>query len=92
MNHLNEGIDLIYYRADGRPHIRVRGEVCSGCTEYRCVNVCPAGCYLEKDNEPGISFQYERCLECGTCRLVCGSGAIEWAYPRGGKGVIYRFT
>ncbi|MDH7479765.1 MAG: ferredoxin family protein, partial [Syntrophomonadaceae bacterium] len=43
-----------------------------------------------KDGE--ISFDCAGCLECGTCRVVCPRpGAIEWNYPRGGFGIVYRY-
>ena len=28
-----------------------------------------------------ILFNYEQCFECGTCYLVCNTGAITWTYP-----------
>ena len=38
-----------------------------------------------------ILFNYEQCFECGTCYLVCNrEGAISWAYPEGGHGVVFR--
>lgn len=33
----------------------------------------------------------ERCVECGACRIVCPYGNIDWHYPRGGFGIVYRF-
>ena len=34
----------------------------------------------------------EACVECGTCRVVCPHGSIEWNYPRSGMGIWYRFS
>ena len=32
------------------------------------------------------------CFECGTCRVLCEpSGDLEWNYPRGGYGVLFKF-
>ena len=32
------------------------------------------------------------CLECGTCRVLGEpTGEIEWSYPRGGYGVLFKF-
>jgi ferredoxin like protein len=43
--------------------------------EKGCVEVVPDGC-----------------MECGTCRiLAAGSGDLEWDYPRGGYGVLFKF-
>ena len=31
-------------------------------------------------------------MECGTCRVVCAeTGEVEWNYPRGGYGVLFKF-
>ena len=70
-------------------HILVDTAVCAECMESPCIHVCPAQCYQkEKDR---ITFSYQSCLECGSCRIVCPSGAVTWKYPRGGFGVCYRF-
>jgi len=34
--------------------------------------ICPAGLYSMNDQEE-VSLTIDGCLECGTCRLVCGS-------------------
>jgi ferredoxin like protein len=31
------------------------------------------------------------CLECGTCRVVCAPGNVDWDYPRGGYGILFKF-
>lgn len=75
---------------DEEKHIILHREVCAQCSTRPCISACPAGLYTLKDGE--ISFDYAGCLECGTCRVVCPqSGAIEWNYPRGGFGIIYRY-
>ncbi|MDR2381803.1 MAG: ferredoxin family protein [Bifidobacteriaceae bacterium] len=68
------------------PHIAVDFAACGACDE-RCLSFCPAGCFTRGPD--GIVFQYEGCLECGTCRVLC-PGA-DWDYPDGGFGVSYRF-
>ncbi|MCI4396407.1 MAG: 4Fe-4S dicluster domain-containing protein [Thermoprotei archaeon] len=75
---------------DEKPHIIVDYNKCSKCDSKVCVFLCPAGCYtLLSDGK--LSFNYEGCLECGTCRLVCPNNAISWEYPEGGKGIQYRY-
>ena len=32
-----------------------------------------------------------RCIECGTCRILCPYYNVSWKYPRGGFGVAYKF-
>ena len=52
---------------------------------------CPAGCYSLNDRGQ-VEITADGCLECGTCRVVTAkTGEIEWEYPRGGYGVLYKF-
>lgn len=61
-------------------------------TEFdKLVRVCPAALY-KRDEEGRQSFDYAGCLECGTCRIACGSTIVEkWEYPQPTMGVEYRF-
>ncbi|NLK51620.1 MAG: ferredoxin family protein [Syntrophomonadaceae bacterium] len=65
-------------------------EICATCSTKPCIWACPAGLYFLKEEEVG--FDPAGCLECGTCRVICPyPGAIDWQYPRGGFGVVYRY-
>jgi ferredoxin like protein len=75
---------------DEEPHIIVDYEKCEKCDTKACIYMCPAGCY-ELDEHGKLRFNYEGCLECGTCRLVCNKKAIKWSYPRSGYGIQYRY-
>ena len=81
------------YRVDeGRPHIRiVNAEVCEGsCTAKQCTYCCPAACYALEDGH--VVLTTDGCLECGTCRVICDEHFnVEWSYPRGGFGILYKF-
>ena len=80
------------YRVDeGRPHISVKDfGVCEACVDKPCTSACPAACYSEEGK--GISATFDGCLECGTCRIICQDFKnIEWFYPRGGYGILYKF-
>jgi ferredoxin-like protein FixX len=58
---------------------------------HKLMLACPAGLY-RKDEDGAKSFDYAGCLECGTCRLLCGDAGLEsWEYPRGTQGVEYRW-
>ncbi len=72
-------------------HITVKKELCSGgeCWHKPCLKVCPAGNYTWDEGGNKLIFNYEGCLECGTCRLICPLDAVDWSYPKGGSGVVY---
>ncbi len=57
----------------------------------KLINVCPAALY-KRDADGNKSFDYAGCLECGTCRMICGDTILaKWAYPGATMGVEYRF-
>lgn len=80
------------YRVDaGRPHIRLRdAATCLNCAAKACTVCCPAGCWRVAESG-GIELVVDGCLECGTCRLVCDSANVDWNYPRGGFGILFKF-
>ena len=82
------------YRVDaGRPHISIRDlDVCrSQCTTQQCTSCCPAGCYTAEGNS-AVTLITDGCLECGTCRVICTEfHNVDWEYPRGGFGVLFKF-
>lgn len=74
---------------DEEVHIRLREDVCKLCQNQPCLTICPADCF--KWTEDHITFSFEGCLECGSCRIVCDRDALDWALPRGGFGICYQF-
>lgn len=87
MGHVDHKLGVNVYKIFKRSHIKVNVTYCKKCENKYCLHVCPADLYSEVDGE--IKINYEGCLECGTCRIVCEY--IEWDYPEGGFGVQYRF-
>lgn len=77
------------YDIDRDVHVKVNTNTCERCELYYCLYACPADCY--KLTEGHITFSYEGCLECGSCRIVCSNGAIEWELPRPGFGICYEY-
>lgn len=75
----------------GKPHIKVREHTVPSAALLALTTVCPARCY--ETNEKGqVEITPDGCMECGTCRVLCeASGEVEWNYPRGGYGVLYKF-
>lgn len=57
----------------------------------KLVIACPANLY--SINEDGsYRFDYAGCLECGTCRVLCGKTILEkWEFPQGSFGVEFRY-
>lgn len=64
-------------------------EECKKCLGRPCTYICPVGVYSYDDEEGRLSINYDACVECGTCRIVCSY--ITWKYPKGGFGVQYKF-
>lgn len=70
-------------------HITIDQEICQTCTHHMCMYACPAQCFTLVDDE--MTFQYEDCVECGTCDIVCTPGSVDWNNPRGTFGVKYKY-
>ncbi|MDR1069620.1 MAG: ferredoxin family protein [Gracilibacteraceae bacterium] len=52
---------------------------------------CPAGLY-KIDDSGVLRFDYAGCLECGTCRVLCGKTILDkWEFPNGGMGIEFRY-
>jgi ferredoxin like protein len=80
-------------RSDSAPHILVDTGICNSVCPHKCTTyVCPANCYT-LDEEGSVHFQFEDCIECGTCLYACDQGAVTWRYPdpESGRGVNYNF-
>ncbi|MBM4764686.1 ferredoxin family protein [Bacillus sp. B15-48] len=71
------------------PHIVLKEN--ADRNEFRkLVIACPAGLYVENDDGT-IRFDYAGCVECGTCRVLCGSTILEkWEFPQGSFGIEFR--
>lgn len=62
----------------------------SGCG--KCVKICPMDLWELRREKAKVSKDYaEKCLECGSCWLVCKFDAIDFSYPKGGTGVIWKY-
>ncbi len=78
-----------FFVDEGNPHIELVATPNS--EEFaKLVAACPAGLY-KKDEKGTIHFDYAGCLECGTCRILCGKTILKkWEYPNGTFGVEFR--
>ena len=82
------GLDV--FKHDSEPHIRIKPGMEKDSRLKTAVLVCPAGLYAENDSGE-VELTIDGCLECGTCRIACGTEVLEWNYPTGGAGVQFRF-
>lgn len=84
--------DLPQYLVDiGCPHIKVRPRDKPSKALLSPTHTCSAGCYSVNDKGQ-VEIAVDGCVECGTCRVVtAATGEVEWNYPRGGFGVLYKF-
>lgn len=79
-----------FFVDEENPHIVLQDE--PDRREYdKLVKACPAGLYKQDENGV-VHFDYAGCLECGTCRILCGQTILDkWEYPLGGMGISYRY-
>jgi len=82
------GLDV--FKVDKQAHIVIDQKKCKKCRDDFCLYICPANLYSRAPNGD-ILVNFEGCLECGTCRIVCEHCGIDWKNPRGGFGVQLRF-
>ncbi|MDQ5986824.1 MAG: Ferredoxin-like protein FixX [Syntrophus sp. SKADARSKE-3] len=82
------GLDV--FKPAREPHIKIKPGMEKDIQLKTAVRICPAGLYSENDKGE-VTLTIDGCLECGTCRLACGTEVLEWNYPEGGTGVQYRF-
>ncbi|MCK1621805.1 ferredoxin family protein [Bradyrhizobium sp. 160] len=87
--------DKLFYNRylvdSGRAHIKVRPHTRPSSRLLSMLKACPARCY-ELSDKGHVEVTVDGCIECGTCRVICEeSGDIEWSYPRGGYGVLFKF-
>ncbi|MEP9366577.1 ferredoxin family protein [Xanthobacter sp. VNH20] len=75
----------------GRAHIKVRPHTVPPAPLLALLKACPARCY-DLTESGQVEVTVDGCVECGTCRVIAEpSGDIEWSYPRGGYGVLFKF-
>ena len=61
------------------------------CEGRPCTTVCPAKVYEWEPAQKRIIVNYENCIECGACRMLCPFDNIQCDWPGGGTGVKYKY-
>ena len=85
---IEDKLYTLKYKTDSKNHLNPDESKCLQCIEKTCTIVCPANVYCYDDTNKKLTISYEKCLECGACRIACEH--IEWNYPQSGKGVIFK--
>ena len=89
---VDDKVGLDSFEFDEEPFIVVDTQICRRCVEKPCLYVCPSKVYRWEDGQ--LAYNIEGCIELGACKVVChriGEGAIRWNYPRGSKGVHFKY-
>ena len=90
---IDDKLGMLTFKADHeQPHIKIDdASVCAKkCSEKPCTTVCPAKVYVWEGPQNKIIVNYENCIECGACRMLCPFDNINCHWPRGGFGVQYK--
>ncbi len=89
---IEDKLATTHFEVDDTAHIRIKDQkLCQKCEKKPCQKACPAKLYEWNEEAQEMMYNYEGCLECGTCLLICPHDNILWSYPKGAKGVVYRF-
>jgi len=88
---VDEKLSLNKYEVDeANAHIILKEDI-DDAEFDRLVLACPAALY-KRDEDGRKVFDYAGCLECGTCRVLCGETILEkWSFPGPTMGVEYRW-
>jgi ferredoxin like protein len=86
-------LGLLQWKKAPESHITIKDpEICATkCPDKPCTTVCPAKVYEWEADHKKIIVNYENCIECGACRMLCPFLNIDCDWPRGGFGVAYKY-
>lgn len=77
---------------DTQSHLLPVQECCRLCDSKICTVICPANVYKYDEEQNKLIVNYENCLECGACRIACEDSSLGWEYPKGNKGIMYKYS
>jgi len=87
---IDKKLYTLKYSPDTESHLKPNLQMCKLCENRPCTYICPANVYEWNEEKQELVVNYENCLECGACRIACPKHAIDWQYPKGTKGVIFK--
>ena len=68
-------------RADAQDHIEVDADSSHSTGQPQCTAYESPATRDTLDEANQVHFQFEDCIECGTCMYACDQGAVKWSYP-----------
>ena len=89
-------LGLLDFKKAPKTHITLKDSAESApcvdkCDSKPCTTVCPALVYEWSPEKKQIIVNYENCVECGACRMLCPFDNISCDWPPGGFGVKYKY-
>lgn len=87
---IDDKLFKVKYVCDSVSHLTNDVEKCKNCKTKICTFICPAKVWEWDEKNEKMIINYENCLECGACRIVCEEQCIDWNYPKGNKGVTFK--
>lgn len=89
---IDERLFLVRFKHAKESHLTIADpKVCLKCEEKWCTTICPANVYRWDKDSKKIIISWENCLEMGACPSACRYGNIVFTYPKGGKGLEFRY-
>lgn len=88
---IDDKLYTLKYSPDTVSHLKPDYEQCRTCLSKTCTVICPANVYEWDENEQKLIVKFENCLECGACKIACSNKCLGWEYPKGTKGVTFRY-
>ncbi len=92
---VSERLGADTHLTDKESHLKLSDpNLCRACRLKPCIAVCPAKVYEWDTAQDKLLIHFENCLELGACRIACqemGNKALLWEFPKGSRGVQFRF-
>ena len=68
---IEDKLYTLKYKTDSKCHLEPEQSKCLQCLDKTCTIICPANVYSYSETDKKLTVSYEKCLECGACRIVC---------------------
>jgi ferredoxin like protein len=90
---VEEKLGTVEWKKYSETHITLKDPaVCvDKCDSKPCTTICPAKVYEWEAEHKKVIVNYENCIECGACRMLCPSDNIDCDWPPAGHGVKYKY-